>query len=79
MGKESGSNHGEGNPEAAAEFNTREQAFVNSARGKKKIEEGADVRPDEEAGLTEAEKLGRARSKGDDSGMSSGKAPGSKR
>ena len=76
MGKESGSNHGEGNPQAAEEFNTREQAFVNSARGKKKIQEGVHVSADEEAGLTEAEKLARARSKGDDSGMSAGKRPG---
>jgi hypothetical protein len=66
MGKESESNHGEGNPEAAEEFNTREKEFVNSARGKKKIAEGAKVRPDEEAALTDAEALGRARSKGDD-------------
>jgi hypothetical protein len=66
MGKESNSNHGEGNPEAADEFNKREQAFVNSTRGKKKIEEGPEVRPDEEAGLSEAERLAGARSKGDD-------------
>jgi hypothetical protein len=66
MGKESQSNHGEGNPEAANEFNTREQEFVNSAGGKKKIAQGAQVRPEDEASLTEAERLGRQRSKGDD-------------
>jgi hypothetical protein len=66
MGKESDSNHGEGNPEAAEEFNTREKEFVNSARGKKKIAEGPKVRPDEQAALSDAEGLARARSKGDD-------------
>jgi hypothetical protein len=65
MGKERDSNHGEGNPEAAAEFNSSEQAFVNSAGGKKKIKEGPHVRPDEEASLLEAERLGRERGKGE--------------
>jgi hypothetical protein len=68
MGKETDSNHGEGNPEAAEEFNSREQAFVNSPRGKKKIEEGPQVRPEEETSLTEAERLGRERAKGNDPG-----------
>jgi hypothetical protein len=66
MGKEADSNHGEGNPEAAQEFNSSEQAFVNSPRGKKKIEEGTHVRPEEEASLLEAERLGRERAKSDD-------------
>jgi hypothetical protein len=44
-------NHGEGNPEAADRFNTAERGFVNSARGKQKIQEGAQVRPDEQADL----------------------------
>jgi hypothetical protein len=66
MGTESRSNHGEGNPEAANEFNTREQEFVNSAGGKKKIAQGAEVRPEDEVSLLEAERLGRQRSKGDD-------------
>jgi hypothetical protein len=69
MGKESRSNHGEGNPEAADAFNTRERAFVKSTRGKKKIEKGAAVRPEEEASLLEAERLGRERSKGEDPGV----------
>jgi len=66
MGKQSPSNHGEGNPEAAERFNTAERDFVSSARGKKKIQEGADVRPDEEADLAGSEQLGRARAKSDD-------------
>ena len=65
MGKESDSNHGEGNPEAAQEFNSSEQAFVNSPRGKRKIEEGTHVRPEDEASLLEAERLRRERAKGD--------------
>jgi len=57
-------NHGEGDPEAAARFNKAEQEFVNSARGKKKIKKGADVRPGEEADLAEAERVGREHAKG---------------
>jgi hypothetical protein len=60
-------NHGEGNPEAAAEFNEAEQEFVNSARGKEKIREGAKVRPGEEAQLEQAEERGRSKAKNDDS------------
>ena len=66
MSKQAPSNHGEGNPEAADRFNTAEREFVSSVRGKKKIQEGADVRPDEEADLAESEQLGRERAKGDD-------------
>jgi hypothetical protein len=66
MGKQSPSNHGEGNPEATDRFNTAEREFVSSARGKKKIQEGADVRPEEEADLARSEQLGRARAKSDD-------------
>jgi hypothetical protein len=66
MGKQSPSNHGEGNPEAAERFNTAERDFVSSARGKKKIQEGADVRPDEEADLAGSKQLGRERAKSDD-------------
>ena len=57
-------NQGEGNPEAADRFNTAEQGFVNSARGKQKIQQGPEVRPEEEGDLTEAEKLGRERARG---------------
>jgi len=68
MSKESPANRGEGNPEAADRFNTAEREFVGSDRGKKKINEGAQVRPNEEADLAEAEQLGRERAKDDDSG-----------
>ena len=60
MGKQSPSNHGEGNPEAADRFNTAERKFVSSTRGKKKIQEGADVRPEDRDRLGEA---GTARSR----------------
>ena len=66
MGKQSPSNHGEGNPEAADRFNSTEREFVRSARGKKKIQEGADVRLEEEADLAGSEQLGRERAKCDD-------------
>jgi hypothetical protein len=64
-GQDSSKNQGEGNREAAQHFNTAEKQFVNSARGKEKIEQGPKVRPDEEAGLAEAEERGRERSKGE--------------
>jgi hypothetical protein len=67
MGKETPSNHGEGNPEAADRFNTAEREFVNSESGKQKIQEGAHVSPDEEADLAKAEQLGRARAMDDES------------
>jgi hypothetical protein len=57
---EQGSNHGEGNPEAATRFNKAEQEFVKSERGQNKIREGANVRPDEEAQLEEAERTTRS-------------------
>jgi hypothetical protein len=67
MGKETPSNHGEGNPEAADRFNTAEREFVNSESGKQKIQEGAHVSPDEEADLAKAEQLGRERAMDDES------------
>jgi hypothetical protein len=65
MGKQSSSNHGEGNPEAADRFNSAEREFVNSPRGKRRIQEGANVRPEEETELAEAEQTGRERAKED--------------
>jgi hypothetical protein len=67
MEKQSPSNHGEGNPEAADRFNSAEHEFVDSKRGKQKIQEGAKVRPEEEAALADAEKAGRQHAKYDDS------------
>jgi hypothetical protein len=66
------SNQGEGNPEAAERFNKAEREFVNSDRGKQKIQKGAQVRPDEEADLAKAEQRGRERAKDDDSDSASG-------
>ena len=66
MGKQSSSNHGEGNPEAADRFNSAEREFVNSPRGKQRIHQGANVRPEEEAELAKAEQIGRERAKDDD-------------
>jgi len=60
-------NHGEGNPEAAAEFNEAEKAFVNSQSGKRKIKEGAQVKPGEAAELERAEQEGKSHAKHDDS------------
>ena len=67
MSSESSSNHGEGNPEAADRFNSAEREFVSSVHGKKKIQEGPQVQPNEEASLAKAEELGRERAKADDS------------
>ncbi len=60
-------NHGEGNPEAAADFNQAERDFVTSERGKKKIKAGPHVKPGEESGLEQAEQRGKSRAKNDDS------------
>jgi hypothetical protein len=65
--KDEGSNKGEGNPEAAERFNTAEREFVNSERGQQKIQKGAQVRPEEESDLVNAEKIARERGKNDDS------------
>lgn len=68
-------NHGEGDPEAAKRFNDAETRFVDSARGKEKVREGAKVRPDEEFELTEAERLGKAHAKGADVAMPNERGP----
>ena len=67
MQKPSSTNHGEGNPEAAEHFNSAEHQFVDSERGRKKIREGARVRPNEEADLADAERIAREHAKDDDS------------
>jgi hypothetical protein len=67
MMKQRSTNHGEGNPEAAAEFNKAEQAFVNSPKGKAEIGKGPNVRPEEQAELAQAEQRAKARGKNDDS------------
>ncbi len=64
MAKASKANHGEGDPESAQRFNDAETRFVDSAQGKHKVREGANVRSDEELGLAQAERLGKARAKG---------------
>jgi len=51
MSSASSSNHGEGNPEAADNFNSAEQKFVSSERGKKRIQDGPQVQPNEEDSL----------------------------
>lgn len=66
-------NHGEGDPEAAERFNKAEREFVDSDRGKQKIKKGAQVRPEEEADLAEAEQRGRERAKDDDSDSAPGR------
>ncbi|MGD0503061.1 MAG: hypothetical protein ABSD02_09985 [Steroidobacteraceae bacterium] len=60
-------NHGEGNPEAAAEFNKAEREFVASDKGQRTIKEGPHVKPGEEADLQQAEQRGKSRAKNDDS------------
>jgi hypothetical protein len=60
-------NHGEGNPEAAAEFNKAERDFVASDQGQRKIKEGPQVKPSEAAALEQAEQVGKSRAKNDDS------------
>lgn len=62
-----GTNQGEGNREAAEEFNKAEREFVNSPQGKAKIRKGPQVKPEEEAALRQAEERAKAHSKNDDS------------
>ncbi len=62
-----GTNQGEGNREAAEEFNEAEREFVNSPQGKAKIEKGPQVKPEEQADLEQAEERAKARGKYDDS------------
>ena len=69
MTTNSKTNHGEGDPEAGKRFNETETRFVESARGKQKVRDGANVRPDEESALADAERLGKARSKGADAAI----------
>jgi hypothetical protein len=57
-------NHGEGDPVAARRFNKAEQAFVDSARGKQAVLDAGQARPDEEAELVNAERIGKRRAKG---------------
>jgi hypothetical protein len=63
MSNSSPDNHGEGDPVAAKRFNKSEQAFVTSARGKQAVLDAGKVRPDEEAQLANAERLGKRRAK----------------
>ncbi len=62
-----GTNQGEGNREAAEEFNKAEREFVNSPQGKAKIRKGPQVKAEEEAALKEAEQRAKAHGKNDDS------------
>ena len=61
------SNQGEGNREAAREFNEAEQRFVHSSGGQQKIREGTHVPPKEEHELQEAEQRAKERAKAQDS------------
>jgi hypothetical protein len=69
MATNSKTNHGEGNPEAGKRFNEAETRFVESARGKQKVRDGANIRSDEESALADAERLGTARAKGADAAV----------
>jgi superoxide dismutase, Fe-Mn family len=62
-------NHGEGDPNAAARFNDAQTRFAASVRGARKICDGAAVRPDEQAMLDEAVRLGKARAKAQESAV----------
>jgi hypothetical protein len=66
-GQNQGQNQGEGNREAAANFNRAEREFVDSPRGQQKIHEGTQVKPGEDAELSEAERRARERAKAQDS------------
>jgi len=62
-----GRNQGEGNREAAREFNAEEQRFVQSEGGQRKIREGTHLQPEEEREAREAEQQAKERAKAQDS------------
>jgi len=62
-----GQNQGEGNREAAANFNRAEREFVESPRGQQKIREGSKVSPAEQAEDSAAERRAAERAKAQDS------------
>ncbi len=59
-------NQGEGDKESARRFNEAEQSFVKSRRGEQAIAQAGDVDPDEVEELEQAERAGRARTRGED-------------
>jgi membrane-bound lytic murein transglycosylase B len=64
-------NQGEGNREAAENFNRAENEFVRSTGGQQKIREGTHVPAEEEAELNKAEERAKERAKAQDSGRMS--------
>ena len=63
-------NQGEGNREAARRYNKGTQAFIESPDGQTDIERAGEVDATDVKELEAAEASGKARSKGEDSGMS---------
>lgn len=59
-------NQGEGDRQADQRYRERTQEFVNSPRGRRKIEEGVNPGPAEERELERAEREGRSRAKEED-------------
>lgn len=59
-------NQGEGDKRSAERFNKEEQNFVQSEHGRAMIDKAGEVDPSEERHLSEAERAGRARTKGED-------------
>ena len=60
-------NQGEGNREAAAEFNEAERRFVNSPAGQQKIEQGTHLDEQDEQEGERAEQAAKQRAKAQDS------------
>lgn len=65
-GQTQGQNQGEGDREADRRYRERTQEFVNSPRGRRKIEEGVNVDASEQGDLERAEQEGRSRAKEED-------------
>ena len=59
-------NQGEGDKRSAERFNKEEHNFVQSEHGRAMIDKAGEVDPSEERQLSDAERAGRARTKGED-------------
>jgi len=61
-----GKNQGEGDKASAKRYNQEQQAFVQSGRGKRAIEQAGNVPAADVPELADAEASGKARAKGED-------------
>lgn len=71
-----GENQGEGNREAAKQYNDAQHAFVNSERGREEIRHAGDLDDDARRAAEDAEREGRAHAKDEDPAVTRRHGPG---